>query len=100
MSRVRRTTRALLGLSQLHPVWLGVMRVKDGRADGQADRRTAGRHGGPEVGQQIDLLPSLPAYPHTHLPVLDERARGTTFTELPVRSVLNTPASTRMGFWS
>jgi DNA repair photolyase len=31
---------------------------------------------------------------------LDERARGTTFIRLPVRSVLNNPASTRMGFWS
>ena len=49
---------------------------------------------------QIDLLPSLPAYPRTRLPVLDERARGTKFIRLPVRSVLNNPASTKMGFWS
>jgi DNA repair photolyase len=34
------------------------------------------------------------------LPVLDERARGTKFIRLPVRSVLNNPASTGMGFWS
>lgn len=34
------------------------------------------------------------------LPVLDERARGTSFVRLRVRSVLNTPASTGMGFWS
>ena len=40
-----------------------------------------------------DPLPS-------RLPVLDERRRGTTFVELPVRSVLNTPESTGMGFWS
>ncbi|MGH7525923.1 MAG: radical SAM protein, partial [Gemmatimonadales bacterium] len=32
--------------------------------------------------------------------VLDQRARGTEFLSLPVRSVLNTPASTHMGFWS
>jgi DNA repair photolyase len=32
--------------------------------------------------------------------VLDERARGTRFLSLPVRSVLNTPATTRMSFWS
>jgi DNA repair photolyase len=32
--------------------------------------------------------------------VLDERQRGTRFLALPVRSVLNSPASTHMGFWS
>jgi DNA repair photolyase len=32
--------------------------------------------------------------------VLDERSRGTKFIRLPVRSVLNNPASTKMGFWS
>jgi DNA repair photolyase len=32
--------------------------------------------------------------------VLDERKRGTRFVALPVRSVLNSPASTHMGFWS
>jgi DNA repair photolyase len=31
---------------------------------------------------------------------LDERSRGTRFIALPVSSVLNTPASTGMGFWS
>jgi len=31
---------------------------------------------------------------------LDQRARGTRFIELSVRSVLNSPASTHMGFWS
>ncbi|HEX7337447.1 MAG TPA: radical SAM protein [Gemmatimonadales bacterium] len=31
---------------------------------------------------------------------MDERSRGTTFIGLPVNSVLNTPASTHMGFWS
>ena len=34
------------------------------------------------------------------MPILDQRNRGTTFIELPVRSVLNTPATTHMGFWS
>jgi DNA repair photolyase len=46
---------------------------------------------------QLDMLPSFPASP---LPVLDERNRGTKFIGLPVSSVLNTPASTGMGFWS
>ena len=55
---------------------------------------------GPPIASQIDLLPSLPASPRTRLPVLDERIRGAKFIGLPVNSVLNTPASTGMGFWS
>ena len=34
------------------------------------------------------------------LPVLERRARGTTFLEQPVRSLLNPPESTGMAFWS
>jgi DNA repair photolyase len=34
------------------------------------------------------------------LPVLEAKARGAVFRSLPVRSVLNSPATTRMGFWS
>lgn len=34
------------------------------------------------------------------LPVLDEKPRGARFLSLPVRRVLNPPASTGMGFWS
>ena len=34
------------------------------------------------------------------LTVLDERERGTRFLSLEARSVLNSPASTGMGFWS
>ena len=49
---------------------------------------------------QIELLPDVPAYLPTRLPVLDQRARGTRFIELSVKSVLNSPASTHMGFWS
>ncbi|HKH83752.1 MAG TPA: radical SAM protein [Gemmatimonadales bacterium] len=60
-----------------------------------------GRTGTPAEGtDQIDLLPTLPAYPPTRLPILDERSRGTKFMELAVSSVLNTPASTHMDFWS
>lgn len=32
--------------------------------------------------------------------LLDERRRGTSFLEVPLRSALNSPASTHMGFWS
>lgn len=38
--------------------------------------------------------------PSTPLPVLDERERGTTFHEVPVKAILNSPAATGMGFWS
>ena len=47
---------------------------------------------------QLDLLPAERR--GRSLTVLDERARGTRFLELPPRSVLNSSASTRMGFWS
>ena len=36
----------------------------------------------------------------TAVRTLDVRRRGTAFVELPVRSVINTPESTGMGFWS
>jgi DNA repair photolyase len=38
--------------------------------------------------------------PPRALPVLDERERGTRFLALPVRRVLNSPATTHMPFWS
>lgn len=38
--------------------------------------------------------------PPRGLPVLDQRARGTRFLSLPVRRVLNPPATTHMQFWS
>jgi DNA repair photolyase len=81
-------------------VWMGTVRVRS------AGRRVRGEAGKPEnrssrVASQIDLLPSLPAYEPTRLPVLDERSsRGAKFIGLPVSSVLNTPASTGMDFWS
>ncbi len=46
---------------------------------------------------QLPLLTALPAGPPARL---DQRARGTSFHTLAVRSVLNGPASTGMGFWS
>lgn len=47
---------------------------------------------------QLDLLPV--ERQGRSLTVLDERARGTRFLEVSPRSVLNSSASTRMGFWS
>src|SRR4051812_44634397 len=49
---------------------------------------------------QLDLLTRFPDSPPPRLHLLDERNRGTRFIELPVRSVLNNPAATKMGFWS
>ena len=46
---------------------------------------------------QLEFLPRRPAAP---LPVLDQRERGARFIEWEVRSVLNTPETTRMGYWS
>ena len=77
---MRRPARARVRLRQLPPLRLGSLRVSAG---------------------QLDLLPS-PRSAGRQLTVLDERARGggTRFLELPARSVLNSPAATRMGFWS
>ncbi len=90
---MRRAAGAFIGVHQLHSMRVGPMRVME-----------AGRRGGEEAGKiaeeaarQLDLLPRFPASP---LPILDQRARGTRFIELSVKSVLNTPASTHMGFWS
>ena len=56
---------------------------------------------GTTLVNQLDFLggPRRVA-PSTPLPVLDERERGTTFHEVPVKAILNSPAATGMGFWS
>ena len=75
---MRGPARTRVGVCELPPVRVGSLRMK-------------GSEG------QIELLErSAPRA----LPVLDERARGTSFVRLAVRSVLNSPASTGMGFWS
>jgi DNA repair photolyase len=62
---------------------------------------TAGPRSGHDGGRQIPLLPPPSAgRPAAPLPVLDQRQRGTTFHEVPVKAILNTPATTGMGFWS
>jgi DNA repair photolyase len=45
----------------------------------------------------LSLLPRRPAVP---LPILDQRERGARFIAWEVRSVLNSPETTRMGYWS
>lgn len=73
---------------RLRPVWLGKVRVTEASRPGAVSRRG-----------QLDLLPIL-SVAEPGLAQLDQRARGTEFLALPVRSVLNSPESTRMGFWS
>jgi DNA repair photolyase len=88
-----------LGLHQLSPVWLGAVRMTEGPMGQSPAKRvvTDARNGRP----QLELLAVQPASYPAGLPVvLDRRERGTEFIELPVRSVLNTPATTHMGFWS
>ncbi|MEO8029765.1 MAG: radical SAM protein [Gemmatimonadota bacterium] len=51
----------------------------------------------PPRERQLHLLPSRPPAP---LPTLDQRLRGTSFHEIPVKAILNSPATTGMGFWS
>jgi DNA repair photolyase len=67
---------------------------------GQRGSGAEGQQQQPRSGAQLNLLPHRPAAPRPRLPLLDERTRGTKFIELSVNSVLNTPASTGMGFWS
>jgi DNA repair photolyase len=105
MSRMRWTIGPLLGLHQLHSVRVESVRVMSAgkRGSGEAGRQEQSairERPNTAVAPQMDLLPSVPASPLPRLPILDERARGTKFIRLPVRSVLNTPASTKMGFWS
>jgi DNA repair photolyase len=48
-------------------------------------------------GTQIELPAVLPP---SRPAVLDQRQRGTSFHQVPVRAILNSPATTGMGFWS
>jgi|KBSSwiStaDraftv2_1062776.scaffolds.fasta_scaffold16970_4 DNA repair photolyase len=77
-------TRQIGRLRHLYPVWLGPVRLKDGARI---------RAPALQLGLPIEAPPRA-------LPVLDEVSRGTRFLSLPVRRVLNPPASTHMGFWS
>ena len=83
---------ARIDLHLLRAVRVGTMQLKTGRTEAGAERD----------GQQTraEQLPLLPVGPSARLPVLDHRERGTDFIGLNVRSVLNSPASTGMKFWS
>jgi DNA repair photolyase len=49
---------------------------------------------------QLALDVGSAAGPSRELTVLDQRERGTRFLSIGARTVLNSPASTHMGFWS
>ena len=81
------------------------MRVKTrprGRAaPGPPDRERSDCATQTELSDLISQVPVQSRSPADPLPVLDERSsRGAKFIGLPVSSVLNTPASTGMDFWS
>jgi DNA repair photolyase len=80
MSRVRRTAEQRVRLRQLCVLWMGQVRISEPAQLSLAV--------GPSPGRSRELT------------VLDERERGTRFLSLGARSVLNSPASTGMGFWS
>jgi DNA repair photolyase len=69
-----------LGLRQLRVLRLGPVRVTE--------------------TSQLSLPVEAGAGRSRELTVLDQRQRGTRFLSLGARSVLNSPASTGMGFWS
>ena len=78
---VRRSPGPGRGLPDLSPVRVGAVRLKSAAPLAE------------QLGLPINAAPR-------ELPVLDRRARGSRFLQLPVRRVLNPPASTHMGFWS
>jgi DNA repair photolyase len=76
---VRRAADPGVGLHQLYVLWVGKVRVTS----------------------QLSLPVAAVAAGSRELTVLDQREqRGTRFLTLATRSVLNSPASTGMGFWS
>jgi DNA repair photolyase len=77
---MRRTAHPRLRLRELRVLRLGQMRVT-------------------EAAQlSLEVEPDAPR--SRELTVLDQRQRGTQFLTLDAKSVLNSPASTGMGFWS
>jgi DNA repair photolyase len=81
---MRGPARPRVGLRELRAVRLGPLRMS--------------------TGAQLELLRESGAAPlqvvRAEWRALDARERGTEFVALPVRAVLNTPASTGMDFWS
>ena len=85
---MRRAPRPRLSVRWLRSLRLGQVLVNVAPVWPSSERRG-----------QLELLPVLPASDPSLAP-LDQRARGTEFLALPIRSVLNSPLSTGMGFWS
>jgi DNA repair photolyase len=87
-------------------VWVGTVRVRNGQRGSGAAGQLQSREGASfaaqiELSELTSQVPAAPRRPAAPLPLLDERSsRGAKFIGLPVSSVLNTPASTGMDFWS
>src|ERR1043166_6988322 len=107
LSRVPRTPGQGVGLPDLPGLRLGEVRVM---RDEKTQRRNDATGSEPTTTLRPSVLASntrrsaqlplpLEASPRA-LPVLDERERRARFLELPVRRVLNPPATTHMPFWS
>ena len=77
-----RASRARLGLQNMPDLWLGTLRMTATISE-------------PSL---FEFQPSLTQ--SKELSVIDERRRGTKFVELPCQSIINTPESTSMEFWS
>jgi DNA repair photolyase len=81
---VRGTADSRIGLYQLCVLRLGQVRVT----------RTGG------TAAQLALEVGSDPVRSRELTVLDQRERGTRFLSIGARTVINSPASTHMGFWS
>ena len=88
---MRRTRGARVELRLVRAVRLGTM---------QLNRLTVGRSDRKRPASQSVQLPLLSTGTAAPLPVLDHKQRGTDFIRLHVKSVLNSPESTGMSFWS
>ncbi len=85
---MQRPPRQSIRVCRVPALRLGPMRLTMARARTRVTDR------------QIELAELAGRASARGLPVLDTRARGTEFRELPVRSALNSAAATHMGFWS
>ncbi|MBI4541721.1 MAG: radical SAM protein [Gemmatimonadetes bacterium] len=86
MPRLRLSSGQRLRVQLLPEVRVGKMRVREGA---HAVRW-------PEAAESKIVSPTTgPGWT-----VLDERRRGTRFVRLPIKSILNSPQQTGMGFWS
>jgi DNA repair photolyase len=83
---LRRDNRGRVRVPLLPGLRVGAVRMTDGRAEAQTHRRT-----------EESLGPVRPCVPAPSHPPAAKRAQ---FAHLPIKSILNSPEQTGMGFWS